>query len=136
MSRAWHVTQPNTKMTENATQLRHCLQPSPTTASMITRVCDKGQCSYCGDQLTFEQMKVLTNRPIVLKYEGRIGYYLYLCTHCTYHHVRVIPEKHRFHWSQEGMWSKLGAPLDIDTARAFCRMLGDEKETYLAVIVL
>ncbi len=114
---------------------RFLYERSPEAAQILVHVCEHGQCTYCGEQLTFKQTEVLQNRPIMVKMadRGARNCGLFLCTHCTYHHVRVIPEKHRLHWTLDGRWSKLGAPLDEQSARIFCGMLGEEN---LAVVVL
>jgi hypothetical protein len=120
-------------------QQRHCLAPSPQKGSALSWACEQEPCTYCGEKLTFEQIQALPGRPILVKYsQGRPGCELFYCTHCTYHHVKVIPAKHYFHWDQKGQWSKKGAPLNSETAEAFCQMLSGviESDSYLGVIVL
>lgn len=122
-------------MEKQATQHFHSLQPSAQSVEILVNICDKNGCTACGERMTIQEATLLKKRPIVAKFTG-LGWELFMCTHCTYHHTRVIPEKHRLHWDLDGKWSNVGAPLNIETARAFCRMLGDTEQTYLVVIVL
>lgn len=113
---------------------QHYLARTPESALIIQSVCGShDKCLYCNHPLSLEQAAVLSGRAFVVAIAN--GHpLLFLCTHCTYHHVRVIPEKHGLHWNNQGKWSNLGAPLDQDTATKFCRMLSCPSP--LAVVVL
>ena len=76
--------------------------------------------------MSAEQIAALGGRAVVIsvrQYRQGPQFELFFCTHCAYHHTRVIPEQHRLHWNKDGKWSQLGAPLDEETASKFCRML-------------
>ncbi len=95
-------------------------------ARALQSICEHSVCSQCQTTLSIKQADVSEGRAIVVvveQYRQGPRFELFLCTYCTYHHTRAIPEQHRTHWTKDGKWSQLGAPLDEKTATSFCNML-------------
>ena len=108
-------------------------------ALAIKSICARSPCSHCNTTLSPEQCAALTGRFIVVsvtQYREGPQFKLVSCTHCAYHHMRVIPVQSYLHWTKEGKWNNLGTPLDEDTARSFCKMLTGVPEVDSLVVVV
>lgn len=96
----------------------------------LLAACAKTHCEQCDVELSEDQIRQIIDRPFVVEIDNRDEPSLYMCSHCTYHNVRCRP------LLCEARFTRLGAPLNLEDARAFCRMLGDTKEKRFIIVIV
>ncbi len=88
-------------------------------------------CQTCGEIQSPSILPFLGGRPIVVgSATDGIWKVLVMCSHCMFHQTNCRTRQ------SSASFSKLGAPLDQDSANAFIRMLGRDDSNNLVIIVL
>lgn len=89
-------------------------------------------CQTCGEVQSNAMLPLLSGRPIVIGIdeEDYTWKQLVMCSHCMFHQTNCRNRQ------CTASFSKLGAPLDQDSANAFIRMMGHNNQENLVIIVL
>ncbi len=91
-------------------------------------------CQTCNEFQSPDMLPLLSGRAIVISVHGGddedLWRELVMCSHCMFHQTNCRTRL------CSASFSKLGAPLDQDSANAFIRMMGFKDPDSLQIIVL
>jgi len=97
---------------------------------LLLHACVQSCCSVCGVGVSEHALSALGGRPMVVSVAQPEKPRLYMCSHCAYHNIQSV-------WRYGGTrFNKLGAPLNMESARSFARQMGDLHECEFIVIVV